>query len=55
MKIPLYDIIHYNKNTVTWFVISIVILIAYALLKDVIVFILTRLYEFFIQQNLFTP
>lgn len=55
MRFPLNDITNYNKNIVTWFAVSILILIGYVLLKDIIVFILTRLYEFFIQQKLFTP
>ncbi len=54
MKFPLYDITSYKKNMVTWFTVSMLLLIGYVLFKDIIVFILTRMYEFFIQQNVFT-
>ncbi len=55
MKYPLYDTNNYNRNMVTWFVVSTLLLTGYVLLKDIIVFMLAKLYEFFIQQNLFMP
>lgn len=52
MHAPVYDINRMNYTTrLAWFLMIIFLLFGLGVLRNVIVFILTKLYEIFIQQN----
>ena len=52
MYAPVYDINRMNRTTrLAWLLMIIFLLFGLGVLRDVIVFILSKLYEIFIQQN----